>query len=391
MKNTILFLCLFLLPLSLGAQQIEGARYSDRGHVAQLFQLCLSWSPPEPEALEACLMDSELFASVQVSRDQGQWKVEVEDRWSLLPVPVIVAEDHQETKAGLFLAERNFLGKGALLLVGGTSSPSTALALMRYEDHHFWLPQGYVRLTATFARRQIYLFYDEAQVLDGRDETRRHLDLLLGRALGPDWLVAMSFTAQELAYRPYQGFKQPADHSARWLGALARFDNSRYRFYFDAGHHGEVHWRFESQSGTAMLKSDYRWQGALKADQALQVRLQSDFSTSDETALAVQGGGAPGARGVPAYGLWAGRYLSASFDYQIPLSYTPWGIVTTAPFVDLGWVDLAGSERVVTYAAHGLGGYFFLKQVSLPGLGLYLGQNNRYATFFVKFFLGFEL
>ncbi|MDT8445562.1 MAG: hypothetical protein RRB13_01540 [bacterium] len=393
MKNTILFLWALLMAHPVwAAVEVLGTTYSDPAHVAQVFEECLAdLGPQSPRALAACLKNTQLFTTVQVRPQASGWRVEVRDRWSLLPIPVVVATEGQGTRMGGFVAERNFLGHGVLLLGGGIVGPESSTYLGLLEDPHFLSAQGYLRFSLRSDRRLVSLRAAEDEVLDRRDEDRLRLDLRLGRNLGPDLRAALSVSAQRLRFHDLQGGSRPEDLDPLWVGGLLLWDPTTYHFYFDEGFKGELEYQSETRSQNGVTRLDLGWQGAIWRDQALQLRLQADRLNRDDPRLAIQGGGALGARGVPWMGLWSGRYLTASIDYQMPIVYSSLGIATVAPFVDVGWIDLSGKNRQVTYQAWGLGGYFYLKEVSLPGLGILWGRNQPYADVFAKITLGFDL
>jgi hypothetical protein len=99
-------------------------------------------------------------------------------------------------------------------------------------------------------------------------------------------------------------------------------------------------------------------------------------------------GRAKGYRGIEPNGLWTRRIVAVSVDYQIPVAKTGHGTFTVAPFVDHGeyqpFVQGSGSN----YTAYGIGAYYFVNLINLPGIGLVLGKNDEFMGSFVTFQIG---
>ena len=70
------------------------------------------------------------------------------------------------------------------------------------------------------------------------------------------------------------------------------------------------------------------------------------------------------------------------------MAKTGQGTFTVAPFVDYGdykpFVEGSGSN----YAAYGIGAYYFVNLINLPGIGLVLGRNEQFMDNFVTFQIG---
>jgi len=48
-------------------------------------------------------------------------------------------------------------------------------------------------------------------------------------------------------------------------------------------------------------------------------------------------------------------------------------------------------NKTVNYHSYGIGSYFFLKKIAIPGIGLVIGTNTEYQDSFFKFTIGFDI
>ena len=402
-KKTILFLAVCLWPGLLWALvpavRVLGNRHSQTSYLEDLTRSCLegheALEPQDLKQAEDCIGNTELFYEVKLRLEPGLLVLEVKERWSLLPIPLVVAEKNQDTKYGAILVERNLLGLGKLLAVGGDSAKNSSTVFLRYEDKSLGFTPLYLRLTLAKIRRQA-LLYRGQQVIDGNDEDRLYQALDLGYHLTQAFTPTLLYEKLEKRYHDSAGRIAWTDLRFQNLGVRLSLDWGTFRFYFKEGwqlslEHLAQQWRSDGLALDQKTLLKAQWQGATLEDQALQVRTEVFTSLKDDQRTASQLGSREGVRGIPAYGAWAKDYRFLSLDYQIPLGYYAQGVWTAAPFWDQGQITLAqrNGERV-DYRSYGLGTYYFLKEIALPGLGFLVGRNDPYESYFYKITLGFE-
>ncbi|OGH01996.1 MAG: hypothetical protein A2600_04620 [Candidatus Lambdaproteobacteria bacterium RIFOXYD1_FULL_56_27] len=402
-KKTILFLSVCLWPgLALawtGEVRILGNGHSQTSYLEDLTRSCLggheALEPQDLKEVQDCIGNTELFFEVKLRAEPSLLVVEVKERWSLLPIPLVVGEKNQDTKYGAILVERNLMGLGKLLAVGGDSSKKSSTVFLRYEDKSLGFTPLYLRLTWAKIRRQA-LLYRGHEVIDGNDEDRLYQALDLGYHVTQAFTPTLLYEKLDKRYYESSGRAAWTDLSYQSLGVRLSLDLGNFRFYFKEGWQLSLEqlaqqWRSDGLSLDQKTLAKVQWQGATVEDQALQVKAEVFFSRKDDPRTASQLGSREGVRGVPAYGAWAKDYRFLSLDYQIPLGYSAQGVWTAAPFWDGGRIVLAQRNlETVDYRSYGLGTYFFLKEIALPGLGFLVGRNDPYESFFYKITLGFE-
>ena len=86
----------------------------------------------------------------------------------------------------------------------------------------------------------------------------------------------------------------------------------------------------------------------------------------------------------------AAEIAAASADYHVPVGKTRHGTFTVAPFVDYGAYKPFIADTGGNYSSYGVGGYFFINTINLPGVGLILGRNERFMGDFAAFQIGFR-
>jgi hypothetical protein len=75
-------------------------------------------------------------------------------------------------------------------------------------------------------------------------------------------------------------------------------------------------------------------------------------------------------------------------DYQIPIAKWDHGVVTVAPFADYGIYRAFFEGTGNNYLSHGIGAYYFINLINLPGIGLTAGVNEDFMGTFVAFQIG---
>ena len=128
-------------------------------------------------------------------------------------------------------------------------------------------------------------------------------------------------------------------------------------------------------------------------EQVLQVQGSGGYQGKGDERDLMRVGAERGFRGIPDSGAWVDRYLTLALDYQIPLWSSRIGTWTVAPFCDVGYLHqptLEGSEEI-TYSALGLGTYLFLRDLAIPGVGVYVGHNDTYQDYFFEVTIGFAI
>lgn len=325
------------------------------------------------------VMNLQLFSRVRVGRSTADGRnvveVDVEERWTLIPIPLAIATGDGYRVGGFFF-ESNLFGRNKNLAVGGFYSPQGSSVFGIYQDPGIrgskWLLEG--RLVGFLGPRERY---ETDTLVDEFDDRLLDTRLLLGYALGESSVsdslnvylgATHTFGRSEVGRRPIFG---PA--------FLVRHNGQDFQIFANRGLRAEV---FFAHTPDAFGSERRTQRGELLAN------LGEVFSWGHSLSLTVNGrfrqgdpqldldvlGGRPGSRGFRLSGLWGQRSLFGTAEYAVPV-YDYGGTWAIAPFADAGVVEWE-SERT-SYINPGLGFRFFLKDVAIPALGIDVVYNAR--------------
>jgi outer membrane protein assembly factor BamA len=118
---------------------VEGAERTKDGTVKSLVERCLekeqytSWESIDTHILGKCISNSRLFEGVQVRVHEPDIDVAIEDRWTLIPIPIAYATDRKRS-IGARVIDSNFLGYGKTVGIGGAVSTDGNAFSLSYLD-----------------------------------------------------------------------------------------------------------------------------------------------------------------------------------------------------------------------------------------------------------------
>lgn len=384
--------------------RISGNTKTRSSYIRSLTEKCLEYQgvqkleDVDPARLQECLINSRLFSGVKVEIKEKQLKINVKDRWSIIPIPFVSGSKGQDTKYGIYLQESNLCGYGKKLGVGGTYSASESSYWFIYNDRSLFLTDWTLGGAFGQSRNQLY-HYDGEDEIDGMDESKRFFSLSWGYRFLPNLDASLQYQAIDREYKECEDYQTPQDYQSHDVGLRFRWDDSNFRFYFQEG--AVVNVTFMRQisrsddvdiTNAVTMNLKIGWQKEIIDNQVLQIRFNAGRLYGGDRREALRMGGSVGFRGIQDQGAWTEKHLTGSIDYQIPLHMTSTGTWTVAPFVDVGTLELMESEEdQVNYCSYGIETFYFLKKITIPGLGLALGHNNKYQDFFFRFTVGFSL
>ena len=142
----------------------------------------------------------------------------------------------------------------------------------------------------------------------------------------------------------------------------------------------------------AIGRMDFNYATSLWGDRfAMRLDLQAlgILDEADDQGKFIVLGKSRGFRGVPENGAWVKNASSVSVSQLIPIWKAKAGTLVTGPFVDFARLEMDNvGLGTVDSVGYGVGTYFYLKNINIPGFGLEIGQNKPYDDFFVNFSLG---
>ncbi len=134
-----------------------------------------------------------------------------------------------------------------------------------------------------------------------------------------------------------------------------------------------------------------KYQRELIFNQAIQMCFLSESLYEGNEKDFFMKGGNPGFRGIQENGAWLKSYHVLSLDYQIPIKFYNSGTWTVAPFIDTGLLNSPLKDNPDEhFTSIGIGTYYFLKNIAVPGIGIAAGVNDKYQETYFKFTIGFS-
>jgi outer membrane protein assembly factor BamA len=415
--NLILKITSFLIILMMSAQttsasaknaylgeidvHVEGAKRTKDRTVESLIEKCLekenykSWESIDINVLGQCLSNSRLFESVEVRVNKPEIDVTVEDRWTLIPVPLAYSTG-QKRSIGALVIDSNFLGYGKTVGIGGAVSTDGNAFSLFYLDPSLNFSNFTIRTTFNQSSNELDL-YQEDNIIYAYEKRERILLFSPGYMITPTMALSVLLNYMNRRYEEIAPYNTaPDDYWSYSTGARLSYSNADYKLYFNDGVSARIEWlwqihRSDESDNVSQTTGRFEWDKLLFNQNALQFVLNAASLTDNGNAGDILTfGRVKGYRGIEPNGLWTRHITAVSADYQIPVKKVAKGIFTVAPFVDYGIYTPISPASGSNYAAYGVGGYFFVNAISLPGVvGLLIGRNEEFMGNFIAFQLGY--
>jgi outer membrane protein assembly factor BamA len=351
--------------------------------------------PIDRQEIQRCVLNTKLFSKVEVTYDHDVLTVDIQDRWTLIPVPIIVSEKGKETSYGALVMESNFLGSGKKLVAGGTVSKTNNFFILMFEDPSVFFSKWNMKLMAGQSHKLLES-YEEEDIVDGIEIDSKFYSTNLGYRFNSHFKSTFQLSYHQFNYDNLEAYETPKAVTITSAGLTGKVDYSNFRFYFQEGVTAEFKYqenfnRTDDADFTKKFEFKLSWQLEAFNNQALQFGLYGGNILNADRRSAMRIGSKLGFRGIPGEGAWTDAYYAMSTDYQIPLSSSDKGTWTLAPFLDNGFLIQQTDHKPVSYLSYGIGSYFFLNKIAIPGIGLIIGTNTEYQDTFFKFTIGFNI
>lgn len=401
MKKIIIAFCFLSSTLWASSYVIRGNDKTTTRYIERLLQKCEDEQKNAAlnlKELEQCVLNARLFSEVNVSKADDKIIVEVKDRWSIIPFPSMKLNSEGKKSIGLFIFDANFLGMGTLLGVGGSYSTSSSSYILFYQDKSFLLSDWTVGFSTGKNNADIYWKNKNLKEMDAFHEKTGHSAFSLGYAFSNQFELEGTLGQRFTSYEPIKNYTLPQEYRSYMARLEATWKKEEYKFYFVNGYRlmGSVDQelsRSDSSAKTRLVSFNLFTGHETIHKQALLCSLNLVSLEGGDKRDALKSGrhqsSGKGLRGIPDGGYFTHFIASASADYQIPLRFTKYGAWTFAPFVDYGKINGYGNQSEDLWQkAYGLGSYFFLKGVMLPGVGFIIGRNETFKSTFSEFSVG---
>lgn len=376
---------------------IKGNTKTQTRYIEKIIEKCEE-EKPGLDSLKQCLLNSRLFSEVTITPQGPETIVEVKDRWSIIPYPSLKLSSEGKQSFGAFVFDANFLGMGTLLGVGGSFSSSSSSYILFYQDKSFLLTDWTLGFSTGKNNADVYWKNKNKEEMDAFHEKTSHHSLSIGYNLTNSLNIEGSLMRKFTSYEIIRNYTLPQEYHATMARLELTYAKEDYKFYFAEGHRlmGTVNQelsRSDHTSKTRLVTGTLFSGKETYKKQAIQWTLNTAFLEGGDKRDALKSGrretSGRGLRGIPEGGYFTHFIAATSIDYQIPLRFTKYGTWTLAPFVDLGKIN--GYERQsedLWQKAYGIGSYFYLTGVMLPGVGFIVGRNETFKNGFAELSIG---
>ena len=364
--------------------KISGNTRTKEDYIQHLIKECEEKGKTD---LAQCLLNKRIFSKVEIENDE----IKITERWTLIPIPQVNVGSDSSSSYGIFVIERNFLGRGKFAILGASFGSDVNSYFLLYRDPELLLTDWTAELLVQNSQEDLKSYSGES-ISYSYNEAQTGIRMGVGHKLYSDYEFLFSGFMSKKKYKDFGGFTVPNENESYGIDVKLKYINSDFKFYFNEGFDGSLSVirdlkRTDALADVTTGLLNLRYQKNIFMQHALQFAVKSTISNNASIKDVSKVGGSKGARGVQDNGLWAENIVSLSTDYQVPLVFSSYGVWTIAPFFDYGLVE-SDFSSVSNYSSYGIGGYLYLKKVAIPGIGIVVGRNEKFQGNFVSFSVG---
>ncbi len=394
----IYFSFVFSLSLFAASYTITGNTKTKTHYIEKLIRDCEKQSKTNPAELEQCLLNARIFSEVKVEKEDENVLVKLKDRWSIIPVPSLKVNNDGKRSVGMFLIDGNFLGTGTLFGVGGAYATNSSSYVVFYRNESFLYSDWTISINIGKDNADIYWKNMNLKEIDAFREKTAFSSWSLGYSYTPNLHFEGSYIRRFVTYDSLDHYNAPQEFHSNIITLEGWYKNESYKFYFSEGYKiaaavDQEFWRTDKAPGVNLVRININQGFEMPRQQALQTTYNLSCLTGGDKRDALKSGRryskGKGLRGIPEGGYFTDVVATMSADYQFPVHFTKYGVWTVAPFGDFGRInDYLSRNEDLWQKAYGIGTYFFLTDIMIPGVGLVAGRNETFNNNFIEFTVG---
>ena len=351
------------------------------------------------EEIRVALVDSDLFAAVDVSTDEADATGEtvdivvvLDEKWTLVPIPFL-STGGGTTAGGLILIESNLFGRNKQLISAGFIGTNGASGFFGYVDPAVFQSKWTTSVSANAGASEEERLLPDETTLREYEINSRGFGLSVGYNFTDDIAarVGLDYAAWDIDN------DEPADADLEALED-GDFFQPEVQIEWDAtqpidvlrvGPRAEVAGRLVTLDSSWEVTGELDW--AFPVARTHRVRFLASGGYGDTAFLAEEIiSVSDGYRTLPFQTIAADRWGSVSSFYDFPVLSQDWGALVLSPFWELGMYD---TDYIDTQTFYGFGGGLrvFIRQVAIPALGLNVGYNLEEGVTAFSFTIGAQM
>lgn len=352
--------------------------------------------------IDVCVLPYNPESSEDETADPGQYKVEqakiiinLEEKWSLYPVPVLVYYE-DTSMAGVYLVESNAWGKNIGWVMGGVMSNRGWQYLLGVVDPN-------VNYTDTYLQMQ--MSGGDVFVENATPDGEVYQQYAVNRH---DFLFSVGYTFSRhftpIITGGYRTVRVPADRNKNYTnvpesadlaagGLKMIYSTLQNKFYYLQGFRSSLEYKKGFGLGQYGVEtynwiSQIAWHDEGFADHSYMAAVYMAYSDYPEV-FHHRLGGLEATRTLPAFLVPADNYVSSTFVYQIPVYQSSWGTVTTVQFLEYGFYNTDDND-LIYYWGPGAGFRFYLKDITIPAFGVDIAYEVNTRAYNISLAIGYR-
>ena len=318
----------------------------------------------------------EIEISTEILNNEAYIHILVQDKWTLVPIPIISISKGDSWNAGLLTIENNLFGYSKTLGLGVFYGSEGWTLLSFFEDKHIF--QSDLFLSASLSGGQDNVIDLNAEEVVIREYQSNKLSVRLGVEYPVFGDVFIGGALEyDLSLRDENSPTILQDINSLGLKGTIGLNNIYYDIPYEKGitaqFSASMNREFQDQTFFPVISSDIQWSFtpwfrhliALKAFGGWgQMPVQKQFRI----------GGLDGSRILPKDNIAADEYASFAFIYNIPVLTFKIGTISAKVFYEAGYFKSDLIQRTFFHGP-GIGLEFFIKNLAIPAVGFNLGWN----------------
>ncbi|RLA64206.1 MAG: hypothetical protein DRQ88_05340 [Epsilonproteobacteria bacterium] len=375
---------------ALGDLKITGNNRTQDKFIKFIFKRCLK-KTNKPSELSQCIMNERIFHNVTILKTKAGWNIDVKERWTLIPIPRFEADTQGNKYYGLGLIESNLFGRRIITYMQFLTGTVSQFSIF-YIDPSFLLTNNVFRWRVKLDHNDLQQV-SENEFINGFNEREWRFNVGFGHEWGPSILTGIVEYSNK-NYDPLKNYDVPKDYEKLSLGFNFFYDTRDFKLSYDQGFSALVRLRLQlyrsDEAPAANTLSgivNYTRQGFW--DHILKVTGHFSMTTTDDERDALKKGRTRGFRGTLQYSIWAKSYAGLILGYDVPLIKWDFGTWVAGLFSDLTYINNINNLPATKFYSGGVGTYFYLKKLMVPGIGIEYGWQNKARSTFWAFNVGF--
>lgn len=320
----------------------------------------------------------EIKVNTEVINNEAFISIEVNDRWTLIPIPIFSISNDGSWNAGVLAIENNFIGFYKTLGLGFFYGSEGWTLISFYNDPLFF--NSDFIFTAGFSAG-----LDEIEEVDVYEDILREYQtdkIGVSLSLGYPLTENLNLTGGVRYDRSILRSGSNSSLNLKDLNTLAVNSEIEWKdVYYDIPYEKGLsinispswNWGFDQTSDYPAIDGSFEWTFTPWLNHLIILNIsggQGELPVQELYNL----GGTTGTRVLPMSKIYSDEYVSSAAIYNVPLWFFKWGTLSSKVFYEVGYYKSDLIDRTLFHGP-GLGLELFINNLAIPAVGINLGWN----------------